>query len=364
MFTTETINFTRGVPANESYPLDDILDAASTILKDNGVSIMQYGPALGYAPLREWLAQWQGVQPNQVLTGNGSLELVEFLCRYMLKPGDVVFTEAPSYDRALTLFRRHQAQIVGIPLEPDGPNLEALEAALKQHTPKFFYIIADFQNPSGATCSAEKRKRIAELAEQHNFIVLEDAPYRQLRYRGTDEPTIYSLAPDRTLHMSSFTKLIAPGVRVGFMLGNADTLTKIAKVAEDTYISPGYFAHGITYEWCRRGLLPPQIEKLKALYAPRLQACLDAIDEFMPDAVATRPDGGFFLSVTLPEGTSTTDVRLAATKRNLNLADGLAFFPNGGGDRFLRLPYCALTPDQIAEGIRRLAETVHEVRKN
>jgi len=364
MSTTETINFTRGVPANESYPLDDIKDAADSVLKENGVSIMQYGPALGYAPLREWLAQWQGVQPNQVLTGNGSLELVEFLCRYMLKPGDVVFTEAPSYDRALTLFRRHQAQIVGIPLEPDGPNLEALEAALKQHTPKFFYVIADFQNPSGATCSAEKRKRIAELAEQHNFIVLEDAPYRQLRYRGTDEPTIYSLAPERTLHMSSFTKLIAPGVRVGFMLGNADTLTKIAKVAEDTYISPGYFAHGITYEWCRRGLLPPQIEKLKALYAPRLQACLDAIDEFMPDAVATRPDGGFFLSVTLPEGTSTTDVRLAATKRNLNLADGLAFFPNGGGDRFLRLPYCALTPDQIAEGIRRLAETVQEVRKN
>lgn len=364
MSTQETINFTRGVPANESYPLDEMRESADAVLKENGVSIMQYGPALGYAPLREWIAQWQGVQANQVLTGNGSLELVEFLCHYVLKPGDVVFTEAPSYDRALTLFRRHQAQIVGIPLEPDGPNMDALEAALKQHKPKFFYIIADFQNPAGATCSGEKRKRIAELAEQHDFIVLEDAPYRQLRYKGTEEPTIFSLAPNRTLHMSSFTKLIAPGVRVGFMLGQADTLTKIAKVAEDTYISPGYFSHGITYEWCRRGLLAPQIERLKALYAPRLQACLDAIDEFMPDAVATRPNGGFFLSVTLPEGTSTTDVRQAATKRNLNLADGLAFFPNGGGDRFLRLPYCALTPDQIAEGIRRLAETVREVRKN
>jgi DNA-binding transcriptional MocR family regulator len=141
-------------------------------------------------------------------------------------------------------------------------------------------------------------------------------------------------------------------------------LAKVAKVAEDTYISPGYFAHGITYEWCRRGLLPPQVEKLKALYAPRLQACLDAIDKYMPEAVATRPDGGFFISVTLPNGTSTTDLRTAAAKRNLNLADGLAFFPNGGGDRFLRLPYCALTPDQIDEGIKRLADTVNEVRKN
>jgi DNA-binding transcriptional MocR family regulator len=364
MSNLEPINFTRGVPANESFPLDDILDAATTILKQNGAAIMQYGPALGFAPLREWIAQWQGVQPNQVLTGNGSLELVEFLCRHLIRPGDVVFCESPSYDRAITLFRRHQANIVGIALEPDGPNLEALEAALKQHTPKFFYIIADFQNPAGATCSAAKRKRITELAEQYNFIILEDAPYRLLRYRGADEPTLFSLAPHRTLHMSSFTKLIAPGVRMGFMLGNAETLAKVAKVAEDTYISPGYFAHGITYEWCRRGLLPPQIEKLKALYAPRLQACLAAIDKYMPDAQATRPDGGFFISVTLPEGVNTTKVREVASKRALNLADGLAFFPNGGGERFLRLPYCALTPDQIDEGIKRLADSVNEVRKN
>ncbi len=363
MSQLQTINFTRGVPANESFPLDDIRDAADTILKQNGAAIMQYGPAIGFAPLREWLAGWQGVKPDEVLTGNGSLELVEFLCRHLLQPGDVVFCEAPSYDRAITIFRRHKANVIGIPLEPDGPNIEALEAELKKHVPKFFYVIADFQNPAGATCSTAKRKRIAELADQYDFIVLEDAPYRLLRYRGTDEPTIYSLAPHRTLHMSSFTKLIAPGVRVGFMLGKADMLKNVAKVAEDTYISPGYFAHGITYEWCRRGLLPPQVEKLKALYAPRLQACLDAIDEFMPDAQATRPNGGFFISVTLPEGTKTTEVRTAAAKRNLNLADGLAFFPNGGGDRFLRLPFCALTPDEIAEGIRRLAESVNEVRK-
>jgi len=358
----QPINFTRGVPANESFPIDDIIDAANTILKQNGAAIMQYGPALGFAPLREWLAGWQGVQSNQVLTGNGSLELVEFLCRHLIQPGDVVFTESPTYDRTLTLLRRHKAQIVGIPLEPDGPNLDALESALQTHIPKFFYIIADFQNPAGATCSGAKRRRLVELAERYNFLLLEDAPYRLLRYRGTDEPTLFSLAPHRTLHMSSFTKLIAPGVRVGFMLGEAETLAKVAKVAEDTYISPGYFAHGITYEWCRRGLLPPQIEKLKALYAPRLEACLAAIDNYMPEAVATRPDGGFFISVTLPEGTLTTEVRAAASKRNLNLADGLAFFPDGGGERFLRLPYCALTPAEIDEGIRRLSDTVNEVR--
>lgn len=358
-----TINFTRGVPAIESFPTAELADCSAAVLAQQGDAVLQYGPAAGLAPLRAWLADWQGVKPEQVLTGNGSLELVEFLCTAMIKPGDVVFTESPSYDRAITLFRRHGATIIGVPLQADGPDIEALERLLAQHKPKLFYVIPDFQNPSGATCSGAKRKRIVELTGQHGVLLLEDAPYRMLRYRGTQEPTLFSLAPERVLHMSSFTKLIAPGVRLGFMLGDPAMLARIGKVAEDTYISPGYFAHGVTYEWCRRGLLAPQIERLKALYAPRLDACLAALDKHMPDAVATRPDGGFFLSLTLPEGVLTTDVRAAAAKRNLNLADGLAFFPQGGGERFLRLPFCALTAGQIDEGVRRLAEAVREVRK-
>jgi 2-aminoadipate transaminase len=363
MSELQPINFTRGIPAIESFPLADLQDAAKTILGENGAEVLQYGPAQGYAPLRAWLAEWQGVETNQVITGNGSLELVEFICRHFIQPGDLVLVEAPSYDRAITLFRRHGAELIGIPLESDGPDITALEEILKKRVPKLFYTIPDFQNPAGATCTTAKRRRIVELAEHYNFILLEDAPYRLLRYRGEAEPTLFSLAPHRVLHMSSFTKLIAPGVRVGFAIGKAETLAKIAKVAEDTYISPGYFAHGVTYEWCRRGLLEPQIDRLKALYAPRLDACLAALDRYMPEAEVTRPDGGFFISMTLPEGTATTDVRSKAVKRNLNLADGLAFFPNGGGERFLRLPYCALTPEEIEEGVRRLADTVQEVRQ-
>jgi DNA-binding transcriptional MocR family regulator len=142
------------------------------------------------------------------------------------------------------------------------------------------------------------------------------------------------------------------------MIGDPALIARIAKVAEDSYISPGYVAQGITYEWCRRGLLAPQIERLKKLYAPRLEACLAGIDQYMPDAVATRPDGGFFISLTLPEGVLTTEVRKEAAKRGLNLADGLAFFPEGGGERFVRLPFCALSPEEIDEGLRRLAESV------
>jgi DNA-binding transcriptional MocR family regulator len=228
--------------------------------------------------------------------------------------------------------------------------------------PKFFYVIPDFQNPAGATCSGAKRRRLVELATQHGFLLVEDAPYRLLRYRGEEEPTLYQLAPGQTLHMSSFTKLIAPGVRTGFMLGNPALIAKLAKVAEDTYISPGYVAQGITYEWCRRGLLPPQLDRLRQLYGPRLDACLAALDAHMPDAKATRPDGGFFVSLTLPAGVSTTAVRARAAERDLNLTDGLAFFPDGGGERFLRLPFCALTPAEIEEGIRRLADSVKAAR--
>jgi 2-aminoadipate transaminase len=360
----QTINFTRGVPANESFPIDEVIDAAMAAFKSSGPAMLQYGPSFGYQPLREWLAEWQRVTADRILTGNGSLQLIEFLCLHVIKPGDVVFTESPTYDRTVTMLRRHHATIVSIPLEADGPNIEALQQALTKQVPKFLYVIPDFQNPAGATCSAIKRKQIVELANKYDFLIVEDAPYRLLRYRGQEEPTLYSMAPDRTLHMSSFTKLIAPGVRTGFMVGEPSLIAKLGKIAEDTYISPGYVAQGITYEWCRRGLLTPQIERLKALYGPRLDACLAGIDTHMPDAVATRPDGGFFISLTLPPGVVSTAVRTQAATRSLNLADGLAFFPNGGGERFIRLPFCALTPAEIDEGVRRLAESVAAARQS
>ncbi len=356
------INFTRGVPATESFPIEDMVSASERALRKYGTIILQYGSSYGFLPLREWLAEWRGVGVDQVLTANGSLQIVEFLCTYFLKPGDVVFTEVPTYDRTITTLRKHGANIVGIPLEPDGPNIEALEAALAEHAPKFFYIIPDFQNPSGATCSLEKRQKLVELADRYNFWLLEDAPYRPLRFKGKEQPALFDLNPERTLHMLSFSKLVGPGPRVGILYGPAGLLTGVSKIAEDTYITPSLLAQGIVYEYLAAGNLPDQIAKLKALYAPRLQACLDALDKHLADAEATRPDGGFFLSVTLPQGTTTAQVLAQAKAHKLNLAVGEAFFPSGGGERFLRLPYCALSPEEIDDGIARLAAAVQEVR--
>jgi DNA-binding transcriptional MocR family regulator len=356
------ILFTRGVPATESFPSAEMAEAAAAVLGERGPTLLQYGPSAGLPVLREWLAEWQGSRPEEVLAGNGSLQLFDLLCLVTLRPGDVVVTEAPTYDRTLTLLRRHGAQTVGVPLEPDGPDLEALEATVRRRPPRLVYMIPDFQNPSGATCSGDKRRRIAELARELGFLLVEDSPYRLLRYRGREEPTLRSLAPEVTIHMSSFSKLIGPGPRLGFMVGPVDLLAQVARALEDTYISPSNLAHGIAWEWCRRGLLPGQIERLKALYAPRLEACLEALERHLPAARATRPDGGFFVSLTLPPGVETTAVRRAALARELQLTDGHAFFPEGGGERFLRLPYCALAPEDIREGIGRLSEAVREVQ--
>jgi DNA-binding transcriptional MocR family regulator len=188
------INFTRGVPAPESFPTDDLLAASTAVLRNHAGAALQYGPAAGFVPLREWLGAWQGVEPRQVLTANGSLQIVEFLCVHLLRLGDVVLTESPTYDRTITLLRRHGVQVIGIPLESDGPDLVALDAALQQHRPKLFYVIPDFQNPAGATCSFEKRRRIVELAEQHGFLVLEDAPYLSSRREGNRAPRAQSSA--------------------------------------------------------------------------------------------------------------------------------------------------------------------------
>jgi 2-aminoadipate transaminase len=357
------INFTRGVPAPEAFPLDEVAAASRTALEKHGPVVLQYGPALGFAPLREWLAGWQGVGSDQVLTANGSLQIIDMLCHALLRPGDLVFTESPSYDRALTLLRRHEARVVGIPLRADGPDLAALEAALEIEVPRLLYVIPDFQNPSGTTCSLAKRRALAALAERYGFWLLEDAPYRLLRYRGAALPSLFELAPSRTLHMLSFSKLIGPGLRVGMLYGPPDLLATVAKAGEDTYITPSLLAHGIAYEFCAAGRLPAQIERVNALYAPRLEACLESLGRFLPDAEAVRPDGGFFVSLRLPAGATIGAVREEARAHGVNLADGEAFFPDRSGARFLRLPFCALTPEEIAEGVRRVALAVQAVRE-
>jgi len=350
------LDLTRGVPPVEAFPLDELACCAEAALRRDSNALLQYGRSPGYAPLRAWLAEQYGVRPAQVFTGNSSLEIFWFVIQTHLQPGARVFVESPSYDRALTLLRRAGAQIVGIPMEDDGLNLQVLEDELERGTPALLYVIADFQNPTGITTGLDKRKRLAALAEEYGFWIVEDAPYRHLRYVGQEVPTIWSLAPSRVLHVSSFSKVLAPGLRLGYLVGPTQPVAALAAWAVDTYIGPVFPTQGLVYEYCLRGLLEPNIGRLRTVYHPRLLAALSGLDKHLAGATWATPEGGFFVGVTLPDGSDVAALRVRAERAGLRLSSGQDFFPTAAeGMRFLRIPFCSLTPEEIEEALSRLA---------
>ncbi|MHB1415295.1 MAG: aminotransferase-like domain-containing protein [Chloroflexota bacterium] len=358
MSTPRPIAFTRGVPPVEAFPVAEVADCAATILRADPNILLQYGKAAGYLPLRQWLAQKHGLDVEQVFLSNGSLQLMEFLSSTLLSAGDTVFVESPSYDRAIITFRRHQAEVVGIPLEADGVDLDALEKAIARHKPRLFYIIPDFQNPAGVTMAAAKRRRVAELARQHGFWIVEDVPYRSLRYYGDDEPTLQSMAPDRTLQLSSFSKLLSPGMRTGYMLAPTEVVARVARIAEDTYITPALPTQGIIYEYCRRGLLDRNIAHLHDLYRPKLDATLRALASEVPEAQWAEPQGGYFVGVNMPGSLDRAALTARAKEQNLVLTDGDGFFVEPPAKTFVRIPFCSVSVGDIGEGIARLGKIV------
>jgi len=356
--TIETIAFTRGVPAEESFPIEEIIDCAEAALRRHGKTLLQYHPVRGFEPLRDWIARSEGVALDRIMVGNGSIQLFDLVARVLYEPGATALVERPTYDRSITTLRNAGYEVHGVELEPDGVALDAFERALEAHRPKLIYLIPDFQNPSGVTMSAEKRRRVVDLAARHGARIVIDVPYRPLRYWGEEVPCLSELAADDLIKLSSFSKLISPGMRVGWMSAPSEFIDRIACVAEDTYITPGMLPQGIVHEFLERGLLPEAIERLKALYAPRLKAILDALEEHMSDGVWIHPEGGFFLGLTLPDGVRSADVRRLAPEEALVLSNGEGFYADGDGSRFVRLPYCALTEAQLEDAVKRLARIV------
>jgi DNA-binding transcriptional MocR family regulator len=361
---TDTIVFTRGVPPSEAFPADELSQCFDAALRGDAAVVLQYGNQPGYPALRHALAEEYGVSEKELLIGNGSLQLQDLVAAYLIKPGATVLTEQPSYDRAITTFRRRGARTIGIPLADDGISIERLEAEVKRQVPAFLYLVPDFQNPAGATLSLAKRRAVADLAVRYGFWVIEDVPYRKLRYQGEDLPLLRSIDPQRIITMSSFSKLLSPGIRVGYMVAPADLIAAVTKQGEDTYLSPVLPTQAAVAEYIKRGWLAPNIERLKALYRPRWEAMVNATRRHLSGAQIFAPDGGFFVSVLLPEDANTIGLVERAKDIGLILTPGQPFFadPDQGaapdGQRFVRLPFCAVTPVQIEEGVRRLASLI------
>jgi len=349
-----TIAFNRGVPPPESFPLEQLAECVQHVIMKEGRGVLQYGSAFGYEPLREWIAAYHNVSTDQVIVGQGSLQLLDHLARAWLAPGDLVFTEQPTYDRTLTIFQRAGLRVRGFDLVDGAVDLDAVEADLESGMiPKVFYIIPDFQNPSGALMPASERARLIKLARQYGFLLVEDGPYRQLRYEGKPLPRLQDLGPEQVAHTSSFSKLISPGMRVGYLVGPRELVKILGDFAQQTYISPSCLDQAIAAEFIQRGWMKDHLSALKAIYHPRLRAILRALEEhFSSLASWIQPEGGFFVGLTL-NGTLTPPDADNQRAAGILLSDSCGFFLSGG-NQFIRLPFCALTPEQIARGIAAL----------
>lgn len=350
------ISFARGIPAPECLPVEELADCAKAAIELDGKTVLSYGPGGGYGPLRDWIAERHGVEASRVVVTSGSLQGFVFLAEQLVRPGARVLVEAPTYDRPLKILARLGAEVVGLPMDDDGLQPEALEQALAAgEKPAFLYTIATFQNPSGRTLAAERRARVVEIARAHDLLVLEDDPYGLVRYEGETLPTMFELERGTTVaYASSFSKTVAPGVRVGYFVLPADVAAQIEALAVSTYISPPFMTQATVYEFLRRGNFEPNLERVRGLLRVRRDAMLEALEEHMPDgATWSRPQGGYFVWLDLPHAAPTP---ARAEEAGVTFIRGQDFFAGGrGGESSLRLAFSFVSPDEIAEGVSRLA---------
>jgi DNA-binding transcriptional MocR family regulator len=353
-----TISFARGAPSLDIVDVEGLRDAAVRAFESDPAGTTAYGTAVGYPRLRSWIADRHGVDPDRVLVTNGSMQADAFLFEHLVRPGDEVIVERPSYDRTLLSLRQRGARLHDIELQPDGIDIHALERLLAGGAgarPRLAHIIPNFQNPAGYTLSLPKRRALLELAAEHSFVVFEDDPYVELRFSGEPLPTMLSMDHDRVVYASSFSKTVCPGIRVGYLIGPPDLIGAVAQLATNTYISPNMVAQSVVYEFCASGAIDRSIETVKRALAERAETLASALSRELPEAEFVVPQGGYFMWVTLPPGTDVHTMHHAAAERGVSFVKGTDFLLEGG-ENTLRLAYSGVTPEQIETGVARLAE--------
>jgi 2-aminoadipate transaminase len=351
------ISFARGAPSLDIVDVEGLKDAAKRAFESDPAGTTAYGTAIGYPRLRAWIADRHGVEPERVLVTNGSMQADAFLFEQLVKSGDDVIVERPTYDRTLQSLRARGAKVHAVELQTDGIDTEALASLTGAGgvRPKLAHIIPNFQNPAGYTLSMDKRESLLKLAAEHDFIVFEDDPYVELHFRGEKLPTMLSLDPERVVYASSFSKTVCPGIRVGYLVGPAELIAQITKLATNTYISPNMVSQSIVYEFCASGALDSSIETVRTALAKRALTLQEALRRELPDARFVTPEGGYFMWVTLPEGTDVNKLFTTAGELGVAFVKGTDFLMEGG-ENTLRLAYSGVTPEQIDEGVGRLAE--------
>ena len=355
------ISFARGIPGPDCLPNDEIAECARAVLGRPERDAAQYGPPAGFPPLRALLAERHGSDPGHIFVSNGSLQGLAFLWQHLLR-GDSkrVLVEAPTYDRPLKILTGLGAEVESLSMDEDGLELDALEQALALGPkPAFLYTIPTFQNPSGRTLTLERRRRLIELADANDLLVVEDDPYGLVRFEGEPLPSLLELAPEgRVVYSCSFSKTVAPGLRVGYLVLPPELLAAVEAIAVSTYVSPVIFTQAIVWEFLRDGRFEPNLERIAGKLRTRRDAMLEALERELPEATWSRPQGGYFIWLDLPGDVDSGQLLGRAEQEGVTFVKGTDFFAGPGGESSARLAFSYASAAEIDEGVGLLASAV------
>jgi 2-aminoadipate transaminase len=374
----EVISFAGGLPAPEVFPVEKFKEACQKVLTDQPQFALQYGPTEGYRPLREFIVTQMArygilAGVDNVLITSGSQQALDLIAKLLINRGDRILVESPTYLGALQAFDLMGAEYVTVPIDDHGLNTEHLEAALRSG-PKFMYILPNFQNPGGVTLSEDRRRELVLLSDKYGIPIIEDDPYGQLRYEGEHKTPLVVL--DRTnlqrdhgytlgnvIYLSTFSKLLAPGLRVAWIVAPPDVIARLSQLKQSTDLHTSTFAQMVTYEVARDGFLDEHVKLIRSVYRERKDAMMKALTDYFPEEVTwTHPHGGLFLWATLPSGINTRKLLDEALRNDVAFVPGDPFFPDGDKGSHMRLNFSNATPEMIREGIRRLSIAVaHEL---
>lgn len=368
---TDLISFSGGFPDPATFPGPVLAEILGKLIAAGDASAMQYAPTPGLPGPRAFIAErldkLEGRSPGEaeLLITSGAIEALELLSKTFLDPGDLVLVESPTYLGAIMAFRSFQANVVGVPIDDDGLDVEALERRLAGgEVPKILYTIPDHQNPAGVSLSEERRRALVELARRYGFLVVEDVAYRELGFAGDRPTSLWSLAPDAVVQVGTFSKTFFPGIRLGWAAGPEEVVANLVLAKQNTDQCAGALGQRLLEEYGRRGLLEEQNLRSRALYGWRCSVLLDALETHMPEGVAwTQPRGGFFCWLTLSHGIDAVELSERAMAERVAFVPGVPFFADGRGRNNLRLAFSRIDDELIPEGVRRLAALVRRAVK-
>ncbi len=371
----DVISFAGGMPAPEVFPIKEFQDACQKVLEENGPACLQYGSTDGYVPLREMIARHSAryginITAENILPTSGSQQALDLLGRIFINPGDRILVESPTYVGAIQAWKAYGAEFIPVPFDNDGMITSELEARLRAG-PKFIYVLPNFQNPTGATLSYERRLQLIELAERYGVPIIEDDPYGQLRFEGENLPPIVVLDSQtrsqidcysgNVIYLSTFSKTLAPGIRLAWAIATPEVIQKLVMAKQGADLHTSTFNQIVAHEVAKGGFLNEHVKYIRKVYKERRDVMIDTLEEHMPEGVHwIKPQGGLFLWITLPECLDSRDLFQDSVNKKVAFVPGGQFFAEGGGNNCIRLNFSNAIPEKINEGICRLSEVVKE----